>query len=109
MVQPQLHLSAGGLGTLGLLRIEMRLGWGACSCRHASQPGRKKSTPVTGYPLQITFQPCDSNSVMNTLSTPVSLYSTRRKEYALPVDPRQWSSFRTWALTLLGEWPMSPV
>jgi hypothetical protein len=35
----------------------------------------------------MTFQPCDSNSVMNVLSTPVSLYSTRRKVYALPVDP----------------------
>ena len=80
-----------------------------CSCRHAAHTGRKKSTPVDRIATSNGFSAVRSNLVMNTWSTPVSLYSTRRKEYSLPVDPRQWSSFRTWALTLLGEWPMSPV
>ena len=109
IVQPQIGLSAGGPSTLGSLRIEMRIR--GCSCRHASRPGGRKSTPVDRIPTSSDFSAVRFNSVMNTWSTPVNLYSTRRKVCALPVDPPTVESGFPGrrSLTLLREWPISPV
>jgi hypothetical protein len=109
MVQPQLVLSAGRPGTLGSWRIKIRLR--GLSCRHPSQPGRKKSTPIDRVATSNDFAAVRFNSVMNTKSTPFSLDSTTRTVHALPVDPADSGvrGSRHRSLTLLRERPMNPA
>ena len=107
-MQPQIGLSAGGPSTLGSWRIKVRIR--DRSCRHASHTGRK-STPVDQMPTSNDFAAVRFNSVMNTGSTPFSLDSTRRRVYALPVDPADSGvrGSRHRSLTLLRERPMNPA